>query len=171
MTIDTTPKSPLDGLVSCGACGAPMEYEAPTQAHEASYACRSVHTSCGDSRPPLRVEAHTTDRAVIRSVLEAILTERSNFILESTIRNPEEQEYMGPKFPSEDISLLKEDPYFFLQAVKGMENLYWNHGGLRLWDPRMGQFLPTPDELQAAEEAAQIQVAELESELRQLRGE
>ena len=31
MTIDTTPKSPLDGLVSCGACGAPMEYEAPTQ--------------------------------------------------------------------------------------------------------------------------------------------
>ena len=122
MTTGTTPKSPLDGLVSCGACGAPMEYEAPTQAHEASYACRSVHTSGGDSRPPLRVEAHTTDRAVIRSVLEAILTERGNFILESTIRNLEEQEDTGPKFPSEDISLLKEDPYFFLQAVKGMEN-------------------------------------------------
>ena len=122
MTIDTTPKSPLDGLVSCGACGAPMEYEAPTQDHEASYACRSVHTSGGDSRSPLRVEAHTTDRVVIRSVLEAILTERSNFILESTIRNPGEQEDMGPQFPSEDISLLKEDPYFFLQAVKGMEN-------------------------------------------------
>ena len=122
MTIDTTPKSPLDGLVSCGACGAPMEYEAPTQDHEASYACRSAHTSGGDSRPPLRVEAHTTDRAVIRSVLEAILTERGNSILESTIRNPGEQEDTGPQFPSEDISLLKEDPYFFLQAVKGMEN-------------------------------------------------
>ena len=51
MTIDPTPKSPLDGLVSCGACGAPMEYEAPTQDHEASYACRSGHTSGGDSRP------------------------------------------------------------------------------------------------------------------------
>ena len=99
-----------------------MEYEAPTQDHEASYACRSVHTSGGDSRSPLRVEAHITDRVVIRSVLEAILTERSNFILESTIRNPGEQEDMGPQFPSEDISLLKEDPYFFLQAVKGMEN-------------------------------------------------
>ena len=122
MTTGTTPKSPLDGLVSCGACGAPMEYEAPTQDHEASYACRSVHTRGGDSRPPLRVEAHTTDRVVIRSVLEAILTERGNFILESTIRNPGEQEDTGPKFPSEDISLLKEDPYFFLQAVKGMEN-------------------------------------------------
>ena len=99
-----------------------MEYEAPTQAQEASYACRSVHTSGGDSRPPLRVEAHTTDRAVIRSVLEAILTERGNFILKSTIRSPGEQEDTGPQFPSEDISLLKEDPYCFLQAVKGMEN-------------------------------------------------
>ena len=119
MTIDTTPKSPLDGLVSCGACGAPMEYEAPTQDHEASYACRSVHTSGGDSRPPLRVEAHTTDRAVIRSVLEAILTERGNFILESTIRNPGEQEDTGPQFPSEDISPAEGGPVLLPPGSEG----------------------------------------------------
>ena len=78
-------------------------------------------------------------------------------------------------------------------------DLCWDRGELRLRDPRTGQFLPTPDELQAgkeaaeeradaervakeaaeeradtarvAREAAEVQVAELESELRQLRGE
>ena len=71
-------------------------------------------------------------------------------------------------------------------------DLCWDRGELRLRDPRTGQFLPTPDELQAgrdaereakeaaeeradaervAREAAEAQVAELESKLRQLRGE
>ena len=121
MITGTTPKSPLDGLVSCGLCGAPMEYEEPTQDHEASYACRHSHTSVGDSRPPLRVEAHTTDREIIRSVLEAILTEKSDSIIESAIREMRE-ERGSSSFPIEDVSLLKEDPYFFLQAVKGVEN-------------------------------------------------
>ena len=78
-------------------------------------------------------------------------------------------------------------------------DLCWDRGELRLRDPRTGQFLPTPEELQAgkeaaeeradtervakevaeeradterlAREAAEVQVTELESELRQLRGE
>ena len=121
MTIDTTPKSPLDGLVSCGLCGGQMDYEAPTQDHEASYACNNSHTNGGEDGP-LRVETHTTDREIIRTVLEAIMTERGNSILASTIRDLGEQDSTGLNFPLEDISLLKEDPYFFLQAVKGMGN-------------------------------------------------
>ena len=120
MTIDTTPKSPLDGLISCGLCGATMDYEAPTQDREASYACRNSHTNGGEDGP-LRVETHTTDREIIRTVLEAILTERGNSILASTIRDLGDQDITGLNFPLEDISLLKEDPYFFLQAVKGIE--------------------------------------------------
>ena len=50
-------------------------------------------------------------------------------------------------------------------------DLCWDRGELRLRDPGTGQFLPTPEELQAAKEAAEAQVAELEAELRQLRGE
>ena len=78
-------------------------------------------------------------------------------------------------------------------------DLCWDRGELRLRNPRTGQFLPTPEELQAAKEAAaeradaeraakeaaaeradteqvareaaEVQVAELESKLRQLRGE
>ena len=78
-------------------------------------------------------------------------------------------------------------------------DLCWDRGELRLRDPRTGQFLPTPEELQAgkeaaeeradtervakevaeeradterlAREAAEVQVTELESKLRQLRGE
>ena len=121
MTIDTTPQSPLDGLVSCGLCGGQMDYEAPNQDHEASYACNNSHTNGGEDGP-LRVETHTTDREIIRTVLEAILTERGNSILASTIRDLGDQDSTGLNFPLEDISLLKEDPYFFLQAVKGVEN-------------------------------------------------
>ena len=121
MTIDTTPKSPLDGLISCGLCGAAMDHEAPTQDREASYACRNSHTN-GGNNGPLRVEAHTTDREIIRTVLETIMTERGTSILASTIRNLGHQNITGLNFPLEDISLLKEDPYFFLQAVKGVEN-------------------------------------------------
>lgn len=114
MTTDTTPKSPLDGLVICGGCGAPMDYEGPTQDHEANYVCTNDDHI-------VRVEAHATDREVIRSVLQTILTERGNSIIESAIRGTGE-EGSGSNFPVEDISLLKEDPYFFLQAVKGVEN-------------------------------------------------
>ena len=84
-------------------------------------ACNNSHTNGGEDGP-LRVETHTTDREIIRTVLEAILTERGNSILASTIRDLGEQDSTGLNFPLEDISLLKEDPYFFLQAVKGMEN-------------------------------------------------
>ena len=121
MTTDTTPKSPLDGLVSCGLCGAPMDHEAPTQDHEASYACRNSHTNGGEDAP-LRVDTHTTDREIIRTVLETILTDQGRSIVASTIRDLGDQASTGLNFPLEDISLLKEDPYFFLQAVKGIEN-------------------------------------------------
>ena len=49
-------------------------------------------------------------------------------------------------------------------------DLCWHDGILRLRDPATGLFLPTPEELQSELEASQARVAELEAELRRLRG-
>ena len=50
-------------------------------------------------------------------------------------------------------------------------DLCWHDGILRLRDPATGLFLPTPEELQSELEASQARVAELEAELRRLRGD
>ncbi len=62
-------------------------------------------------------------------------------------------------------------------AVLGLE-LWWEEGTLRFRDPESGQFLLTPEEERVAREAAEeragnaeARVAELEAELRRLRGE
>ena len=54
--------------------------------------------------------------------------------------------------------------------VLGLD-LCWREGELRFRDPSTGEFLLTPVEQQAAREAAEARVAELEAELRELRGQ
>lgn len=49
--------------------------------------------------------------------------------------------------------------------------LWWEEEELRFRNPETGEFLPMPEELQAAREAAEARIVELESELRRLRGE
>ena len=122
MTTGTTPKSPLDGLVSCGRCGAPMDYVAPTRDHEAQYACNERHCTDGIRRQPVGINADTADRLVITGVLDAVLTERSVSTVQSAIKELDEQQGTGPTFPAEDISLLKENADFFIRAVRGAEN-------------------------------------------------
>ena len=117
MTTDTTPKTPLDGLISCGSCGAPIRYDEATEDHEALYVCHQKHRTGTE----VRLQAHTTDRLIISGVLSAVLTEKSIATVRSAIREFEEQEDKDSSFPAEDISLLKEDPYLFLRAVGGTE--------------------------------------------------
>ena len=119
MTMGTPPKSPLDGLVICGSCGAPIDFEGPGQGREARYACNGNH-EC--RRNPLRVPADWADRLIIGSILVAVLTDNGISTVKSAITKPDEAENAGRAFPGEDVGLLREDPYFFLQSVRTMEN-------------------------------------------------
>ena len=119
MTTGTPPKSPLDGLVICGSCGAPIDFEGPGQDREARYACNGNH-DC--RRNSLRVPANRADRLIIGSVLVAVLTDNGISIVKSAITGLDEEENTGGAFPSGDVGLLREDPYFFLQAVRTVEN-------------------------------------------------
>ncbi len=119
MTTNTVPQSALDGLVSCGLCGGPMSYEEPSDKHEALYTCKREHENPGQ---PLRISSLSTDQQVISSVLDALLTEKAVANVSSAIREYDEERGIGSSFPAEDITLLKENPYLFLRAVRGVEN-------------------------------------------------
>ena len=113
MTTETTPKTPLDGLLMCGICGAPLLYEEPNGAHEARYFCNQEHRN----RRQVALRARDTDHLVISGVLTAILTDESTGALLSAIREPQDQENTGSDFPAEDTGLLKEHIAFFLSAT------------------------------------------------------
>ena len=119
MTMGTPPKSPLDGLVICGSCGAPIDFEGPGQDHEARYACNGKPECRWNS---LRVPADSTERLIISSVLVAVLTDNGISIVKSTITGLDGEENTVGAFPGGEVGLLREDPRFFLQAVRTVEN-------------------------------------------------
>ena len=110
MTTETTPKTPLDGLLMCGICGAPLRYEEPNGAHEARYFCNRAHPA----GTQVALQAQGTDQQVISGVMTALLTGESASALLSAITEPEDQENAGSDFPPEDIGLLKENIAVFL---------------------------------------------------------
>ena len=113
MTTDTTPRTPLDGLISCGSCGAPMRYDEAAADHDALYVCGQEHQTGTE----VRLEAQATDRLVVGGVLTAILTEKSIATVQSAIREYEEQERGDSRLPDEDISSLRENISLFLRSA------------------------------------------------------
>ena len=114
MTADTTTKTPLHGLVSCGSCGAPMRHDKATGDHQALYVCDQEHRTGTEVRLPARA----TDRQVISGVLTAVFAKRSVATVQSIIR---EYEYAGSSLSDEDISLLVEDLSLFLREAGSEE--------------------------------------------------
>ena len=117
MTTDTTAKTPLAGLISCGSCGAPMRYDKATGDHVALYICNQEHRTGTEVMLP----AHVTDRLVITGVLNAILAKKSVATVQSVIREYEEQGNAGSSLPDEDISILIEDLAPFLREAGSAE--------------------------------------------------
>ena len=75
-----------------------------------------------------------------------------------------------------EIVAESDEKHWGYSEVLGLE-LWWEEGKLRFRDPASGQYLLTPEEGRAAREAAEVRagtaetrVAELEAELRRLRG-
>ena len=73
MTTETTPRTALHGLISCGRCGAPMRHDKATGDREALYVCDREHLT----KTEVKLQARATDRLVITGVLNAILAKKS----------------------------------------------------------------------------------------------
>ena len=117
MTADTTPKTPLAGLISCGSCGAPMRYDKATGDHGPLYVCDQEHRTGTE----VRLQAHVTDGLVISGVLNAILAKKSVATVQYVIREYEEQGNSGSDLSDEDISILIEDLSPFLREAGSAE--------------------------------------------------
>ena len=118
MTTETNPRTPLERLISCGSCGAPMRYDEATEDHEALYVCDQEHRTGTE----VRLQAHVTDRVVISGVLTAVLTEEGVATVQSATGEIEEED-TDSSFPAEDIGLLKEDLSLFLGEVDRAEKV------------------------------------------------
>ena len=71
----TSPKSALDGLITCGSCGQPMTLDDAQRGQEALYACEP---GPGQSRCPTpRLHARSAEVLLIGKVLQTVLTEEN----------------------------------------------------------------------------------------------
>ena len=110
MTTDTTPKTPLDGLLICGACSATMTL---TGGPNPRYACRR---ECGTPQFP----AEETDRVLIGEILRVVLTERNTAtILDAANNELGSQGEAGHTMTREDVEDLTKRPDLLLRAADG----------------------------------------------------
>ena len=122
MTTGTTPKTLLEGLITCGNCGAQVRYDEDTGDeetgnHGALYVCSHEHLTGTEVRLP----ADTTGRLVLGGVLNAILTREGVATVQSEIAEHDEDGRIRSAFPLEDITLLEEDLCLFLGEASRAE--------------------------------------------------
>ena len=71
----TSPKSALEGLITCGSCGKPMPLDDTQDGQEALYACEP---GPGQSRCPTpRLHARSAEVLLIGKVLQTVLTDET----------------------------------------------------------------------------------------------
>ena len=106
----TSPKSALEGLITCGSCGKPMLMDNTQGDQEVCYACQS---RC----PTPRLHARRTEVLLVRTALRTVLTEenisRVLAVANDTQRYENEREHSLTK---QDVQELGEDPERFVLA-------------------------------------------------------
>ena len=109
MTTETTPQTPLDGLLVCGGCTATM---ALTGGPDPRYVCRS-----GCATPQLPAEE--TDRMLIAEILRMVLTERNTAQLLEAANSELDSQGAVHIMTGEDVEDLTKRPDLLLQAAGG----------------------------------------------------
>ena len=116
----TSPKSALEGLITCGSCGKPMLLDDTQGDQEACYACQS---QC----PTPRLHARRTEALLVRTALRTVLTEENVSWLVAEANGP--QRYDAARESSltrRDVKDLGEDPErLVLAADSTQESRYF----------------------------------------------
>ena len=92
-----------------------MRFIPARQDHEAQYACDEDH------HRPLRVPTDIADQLMIGSILEAVFTDEALSTIEETIIEEDQEKNTPCTFTIENLTLLREDPQFFLQTLRTSE--------------------------------------------------
>jgi hypothetical protein len=120
MTTTTPPRTPLDGITTCGECAEPMAVELRNGNQEQQYACRpspgNGWTECGT--PKLR--AHQADVLIIGEILSSIITEETTaVVLDAATGSPEGDETGEHGLTKREVASLNDRPTEFVSSVGG----------------------------------------------------
>ena len=111
MTTTTPPRTPLDGIITCGACAEPLDIEPGNAGQEPRYTCRpspgNGWTECGT--PKLR--AHQADVLIIGEILDSIITdETTEMILAAATGSPKGDQTGEHGLTNREVDRLKNNP-------------------------------------------------------------
>ena len=120
MTTTTPPRTPLDGIITCGACAEPLDIEPGNAGQEPRYTCRpspgNGWTECGT--PKLR--AHQADALIIGEILRSVITEEATArLLTEATGSPEGDETGEHGLTMREVDRVKNNPAEFAYSVGG----------------------------------------------------
>ena len=100
----TSPKSALDGLITCGSCGKPMLRDDTQGDQEACYACQS---RC----PTPRLHARRTEVLLVRTALQTVLTEENISRVLAVANDSQRYDTARERsLTNQDVQELRENP-------------------------------------------------------------
>ena len=100
----TSPKSALDGLITCGSCGQPMLRDDTQGDQEACYACQS---RC----PTPRLHARRTEVLLVRTALRTVLNEENISRVLALVNEPQRYDTARERsLTNQDVQELGENP-------------------------------------------------------------
>ena len=84
----TSPKSVLDGLITCGSCGQPMLLDDDQGTQEARYVCRPGQANGWSQCPTPRLHARSAEVLLIGKVLQTVLTDENISRVLAVVNDP-----------------------------------------------------------------------------------
>ena len=86
----TSPKSALEGLITCGSCGKPMLLDDTQGDQEASYACQPSPGNSWNQCSTPRLHARSAEVLLVRTALRTVLTDENISRVLAVARRPSE---------------------------------------------------------------------------------
>ena len=123
----TSPKSALEGLITCGSCGQPMVLDDTGGEQEAHYVCKQGSGNLWAQCKTPRLHARRTEALLAGTALRTVLTEENVSWLVTEANDP--QRYDAPRASSvtrQDVKDLGENPErLILAADSTQESRYF----------------------------------------------
>ena len=107
----TSPKSALDGLITCGSCGQPMVLDDTQGEREASYACQPGPGNGWKQCQTPRLHSSRTEVLLVRTVLQTVLTEENISRVLVVANDPQRYDAARERsLTRKDVQELRENP-------------------------------------------------------------
>ena len=118
----TSPKSALEGLITCGSCGKPMVLDGTQGKREASYACQPEPGNRWTECQTPRLHALRAEVLLVRTALGTVLTDE-NICRALPLLNDSQRYDTAPEYSltRKDVQELREHPKLLVLAANSTQ--------------------------------------------------